>query len=331
MRHQVGPAFAVAALLLAGRAGAEPVTLRAGTIAPDGSPYAEGAKGLARAVAKTTRDGLRIRVFAGGLLGDEPDMVAALAAGRLDIFVGTSAALHRVIPELEALDLPFLFRDEAEVDQVMQRIFPVLAGVIQRRGYLLAALSSVGFKHLGTQKPVTTLAELRRVRLRSQPSPMQERLWTLAGIPHRPIGQTRVLDELAAGTVDGFDAAVTWMFAASWHTHIKHLTLSAHIYQAGMFVVGPAALARLSPAQRDSLRAGEAMGWENVRDVRAVERSLLETLPGMGVAIHSMPPALRAELEGAALGLRAEWRKTATRDGKKLLQAIEAEVARLRQ
>jgi TRAP-type C4-dicarboxylate transport system substrate-binding protein len=312
-------------------AAAAPGDLRLGTIAPDGSPYADGTKQFVREVEKLTRGAVRIKVFTGGILGDEPVMIAALTAGKLDFFSGTAGGAQAAIPELSVYELPFLFDDEREVDHVMRRTFPLLARAIAAHGYRLIAVTTVGFKHLGTQVPVETLADLRKLRLRSQPNAAQERFWARIGVKHTPIGQTQVLEEMAAGNVDAFDAAVTWMFAASWHTRIKYLTLSAHSYQAGLVIAGPAGLAKIPAALQDTaFRGGEQLGWANARQVRDVERSLLDALPGMGVTVRPRPAGLPGELEATSRELRAEWRKTASKNGRLLLDRIEAELAKLR-
>lgn len=323
-RTLLGAGLALWLCLLAGRAHGAPVVLRIGTVAPEGSPWAEATTLAAREIAKATRDAVRPRVFLAGILGDETQLMAALSAGKLDIYSGTAVAAEGAIPELAVFELPFLFHDEAAVDRMMKRVFPVLARVVATRGFHLVAITAVGFKHLGTPTPVASLADLRALRFRSQPSALQDRMWTLAGVPHRPIGQVHVLEELAAGNVNAFDAAVTWMYAASWHTRIKHLTLLGHVYQVGIFIAGPSALARLSPALlRTAFRGLEALGPETTKGVRAVDRSLLETLPGLGVTVRPASTALRSQFEAACKGLRQEWRRGTSDGGRELLDAIE--------
>ncbi len=308
---------------------AAPVVLRVGSVAPEGSPWAEASLNAARQVAKASHDAVHLRTFLAGVLGDEPELMAALVAGKLDIYSGTAPAAEIAIPELSVFELPFLFKDEAEIERVMKEIFPVLARVAAKRGFRMLAVTAVGFKHLGTAVPVESLADLRKVRLRSQPSALQERMWARAGVPHTAIGQIKVQDELAAGTVNAFDAAITWMYAASWHTRIKHLTLFGHVYQLGVFMAGPSVVQKLTPAQMKTAFKGlEGLGPDNNRAVRQVERSLLDTLPGLGVTVSPVPKKLRAEFEAACKGLRAEWRRGTTEGGRELLDAIERATGR---
>lgn len=63
---------------------------------------------------------------------------------------------------------------------------PLLADIAARRGWKLMVLTSVGFRHIGAKHPVRTANDLRTLRLRSQPSPWHDRLWTAMGSRTRP-------------------------------------------------------------------------------------------------------------------------------------------------
>ncbi len=312
------------------------IVLRLGTTAPEGSPYLEGVLRMSRHAEKATGNAISVRVVASGLLGSENDMVEALRHDRLDAWCGSVGAAVAAVPELAALELPFLFRDEAEVDRAIPAIYTHATGASRERGLTYLGFTHVGFRHLGTKVPVGTLADLRKLRLRSQPNPVHAELWKALGVRHVQLGLPDVPREFEAGTVDAFDSAVVWMFAAGWHVLVKHVTRTAHIYQPGSCLLGAAAGARLPKAvlkklerafALDALRTAELGGCVNCATARKIERELLETLPGMGVAVHD-EPALRAATEKLAEPVRASWRKAATPRGRAFLDAVVAAVAK---
>ncbi len=316
----------------AGLARAEPVvTLKMGTIAPPESPYVEGCLVGAKIAQKNSKGAVIVRVLPGGMLGDESQMVDSLRRGELDMFAGSGIAAHAIVPELAAFELPFLFRDEREVDAVMEKVWPLLGKTVAQRGYRLIARTTVGFRYIGSPGPLLTMADLRGVRMRAQPSPLHTRLWELAGVRATPIGQLAVAEALAAKTVTSFDSALTWIFAAGWHLHIKELTLSRHMYQPGFMLMGEQAWQRIPAGLREHLFDGHVgMSRTNVQRIRTVEKELLEALPGLGVRVSEMPPALRDELVKVTAPLEVEWRAKASPAGKRLLDAIKKELARLR-
>ncbi len=301
-------------------------------MAPQDSPYLEGCHAIARLAHRNCKGAVEVRIMPGGMMGDEGQMVDSLRRGGLDMFAGSAIAVHPIVPELAAFELPFLFRDGREVDEVMERLWPLLAKTVAQRGYRLIAHTTVGFRHLGSQIPLRTMADLRAVHMRAQPSPLHTRLWELAGVRATPIGQLSVAEALAARSVTAFDSALTWVFAAGWHLHIKELTQSRHMYQPGIMLMTEQAWQRIPARLRDNLFDGHlAVSRANIQRIRAVERDLLEALPGMGVHVSEMPRELRDDFARATKPLEGEWRDKASPAGRRLLDAIKKEIARLRQ
>ncbi len=309
----------------------EPVILRLGTNAPEGSPWADGSIAVARLVERNTKGLVRPKIFPSGVLGDEQQIMQSLAHGGVDGAAVSAAATFDFLPELAALELPYLFPDAPTTDRAMEKLYPVIQKTAAVHGYQVLVHTSIGFRHLGTQGPIESLADLRKVRMRSQPSVLHAHMWNLLGVKHTPIGLPQVSPALDRHEVDSFDAALVWMFGAGWHQQIKTLTLTGHIHQPGLIVLSPAAVAKVPEGLRAKLAEGSLLvGRENVRRVREIERQLLHQLPGMGVAVRPAGPALTTELQTALAPMRPRWRKATSPAGKRLYDAVEQEIARAR-
>ncbi len=325
LAHWAGLVAAVAAAMSPRlTAGDEPLTLRIGTIAPEGSPYHDICLSGARAITRVTKGALRFKVFPAASMGDEAQIMASVQEGRLDGFAGSAVAAFDQVPELAAFDLPYLLAGSAEVDVAMQGSWQLLRKTMAARGYEGMAYTEIGFRHLGSKKPIATLEDLRRTRIRSMPAPAYMRFWKLAGVPAFGIGSPEVVPRLEQGELDGFDSAITMMFASSFHLYIKHLTLTQHTFQPGIALLGPSARKRIPAALLPRISESmEAEIRESVRRVREVEKALLASLPQVGITVVAAPPAVAAHLRTHAVTVRAEWRKTATPAGRKLLDTVE--------
>ena len=62
---------------------------------------------------------VKIKVFFGGQKGDEKSIVRQCRDGRLELIGVSTAALATEGPELQGLELPFIFDDYAESDFVL--------------------------------------------------------------------------------------------------------------------------------------------------------------------------------------------------------------------
>ncbi len=313
-----------ACLLGASSAGAaRPIQLKMATIAPEGSPYLVVCQDLAALMSRNCGGAVEIKVFPAGLLGSEPELMAQLAAGKIDLFCGTSIAAQSYIPELAVFDLPYLFEGHRDIDASLGSVWAGLEKAVDRRGYGLLGLSEVGFKHLGTRKPVSTVADLKALRFRSQPSALQAQMWELLGVPHRPIGQVETLEPLAGGSIEGVDSTIIWMFVSSWHLHVKHVTLTGHLFQPGLILLGPAGREKIPPRLLGGLSRGwRAVARRGVEATRKAERDLLDSLPGTGVQVHGMPGALGRDFRQLTRPLHAEWRSKASPAGRALLDQL---------
>ena len=63
--------------------------------------------------------GAQDRAFIAAQLGNEQDTVQQVARGRIDMGGFSNGAVALLVPELSLLDIPFLFKDSAEQDCVI--------------------------------------------------------------------------------------------------------------------------------------------------------------------------------------------------------------------
>ncbi len=324
----VAVALALALLPLPTRAGPDAKTkvqVRLGTIAPEGSPWAESCVTATRIAARQSGGTVQFKTFLSGVLGDEQQLVASLRDERLDAFAGSLAAFAGILPELNALELPFVFRDHAHAEAVLGRVTPRLRELVRARGMALVAIGEVGFRHLGSQGAVRTVADLRSLRLRTQPGAPYEPLWQALGVSTFPMPVQAVVRSLEAGQVDAFDGAVTWVFASAWHLHAKHFTMTHHVYQPAVLVVGATGLRKMGKDLTTRI-ADETLGSasrESREHTRAVEKTLLESLPQLGVAVDAPSPALMTAMQRRGAEVVDAWRKTTTPPGRALLDALQ--------
>ena len=108
---------------------------------------------------KKTENKVQFKIYAGGVLGDETDMLRKMKIGQIQGVALSSAGLSSVFREIDVLQVPFLFQKYEEVDHVLgkmdvfsergsrQRICP--SGMVRRRIYL----SHVYPAHLQRERP----------------------------------------------------------------------------------------------------------------------------------------------------------------------------------
>ena len=317
--------LALAGALAAGRAAAEPAR-KFVLAAPEGSPWTDQAIAYAGTIARRTSGRVRMRVVPGGVAGDEVDTARACARGQLFAWGGSAGAFGRVIPELDALELPFLFDSEAEVDAILAGPpKDLLRRAFGRAGLTLApVLSEVGWRSFAGRKPLRTVADFRGLRARSQESPIHLEMWRTLGARPHAISVLQTLSALQAGLVEAFDQSPVYMFATSWYQQGRVYSLSRHMYQPGIAVLCKGALESLPAGDRRLVveLMGEA-ARSMIPKVRAVEKQVLDQLGREAMQVVELAPAERAALRERTRPVAQAFRAGASPLGRELLEALE--------
>ena len=133
MRRALVAAAAVVAALAGSPAGADPAAVRMASMAPDGTAWARELKAYARDVEAATGGDMRIKLYLGGIAGDEAAVPDRIKKGQLD---GEMAAVtcERMAPSLRVLRVPGLIRRRDEATYVIDRLRPTIEAEFRQKG-----------------------------------------------------------------------------------------------------------------------------------------------------------------------------------------------------
>ena len=85
---------------------AEAQTIKLGTLAPDGSPWYTSLRDMDERWKEASNDEVRLKIYPGGILGDEADMIRRMRIGKLHAATLTAVGLGQIIPEINAIQIP---------------------------------------------------------------------------------------------------------------------------------------------------------------------------------------------------------------------------------
>jgi TRAP-type C4-dicarboxylate transport system substrate-binding protein len=160
----------LAASLALASLSAQAQTIKFGTLAPEGSPWHQIARDMA-AQWKTISGGkIDVRIYPGGVVGDDPDMVRKMRIGQLQMAGLTGEGLRQIVPEINALQMPMLLANDGELNYVREKVTPELESLLEAKGFKLLAWADVGWVRFFTGHPVIKPDDLK-----------SEKLWTWTG------------------------------------------------------------------------------------------------------------------------------------------------------
>ncbi len=217
----------------------ETIRLRFGTIAPEGTPWGDQLKRIKKRIEAESGGRIKVALFLDARLGGEKEMLKDLKRGKLQGGGFSSGAVATVIaPELQVLELPFLFQDEGEADHLIDEVLGAdLAKSLEERGVFLAIWGENGWRSIGTRdRPVRKPEELAGMKFRAQEAPVHLAFWKALGATAVPIATDEVPSALETGVIQGFDQTPLYAAAAGWHNSIRYFTLTQHIFQPALVV-----------------------------------------------------------------------------------------------
>lgn len=300
--------------------------IKFGTIAPDGTPWSAHLKRIKKRVESESGGRIRMKLFLGGALGGEVEMVRSLRRGRLQGFGGSTAAIAEgaAIPELQLLELPYLFDSFDEVDYIMDKvILEDFKKILADKGFFLAYWHENGWRSFATREiEVHSPKDLAKLKMRSQESRVHLAVYKALGVQAESIAVPEVLGALQTGMVDGFDNTPLFSSATGWYEGVDYYVLSRHIYQPAIITYSKKFLDTMPEDMRKILLgdADEETAWGRTA-VREMSEPLLQNFKDEGIKVYELTPAEREVFRSLLLPVHKQFEGVV---GKDLLEKVYA-------
>jgi TRAP-type C4-dicarboxylate transport system substrate-binding protein len=317
----------------AGAAQAQNVVIKMATLVPQGSSWYTILQELGQQWQSASGGRVILRLYPGGVAGDDSDVVRKMRLGTLDAGVLTSAGLADVDRSIFALELPMGYSSYEEIDTVLEKMSPQLEKIYADKGFIILAWADAGWVHFFTKVPVRTPDDLKSLKLFSWAGDdFAVDLWKSSGFRPVPLPATEISTALQTGLVSALPTTAQAAVLLQWYTHAKYMTDVKWALLLGGIVVSKAAWekvpadlrpALLAAAQEAGAKARSQTRGTAVNDVEAMEKRGLTVVhldaaaeEAWRRAAEAAYPTLRGKFVPAgvfdeALRLRDEFRKAA--------------------
>lgn len=269
---------------------AQPIVAKVGSVAPEGTPWAEWIEGIKARMDKDTGGKLKLKIFLGGKLGGEKEMVEETKNGNLHLFGGSTGSIATWVPELNVLELPFIFTSDAEADFVLDKLREKVAKLLEAKGFVMVMWAENGWHGYGVKgKCIEKVEDMKGLKMRSQESYVHIETYKAFGASPVEMAVPEVLGALQTGTVDGYSNTPLFSFATSWYNGITHYSYTKHIYQPALMVVSKKWFDQQTDDIKKALlvRSDEKAGIDGVR---ALTDPLLDNFKAASKTVCKLTP-----------------------------------------
>jgi TRAP-type C4-dicarboxylate transport system substrate-binding protein len=268
---------------------AEPVVIKFATLAPEGTPWMNIMEDMNREIQEKSAGQVAFRFYAGGVAGDERDVIRKIRINQLHGGAFSGFGLGEVLPEVRVLELPLLFRSSQEADHVATSLFEHFATGFAQKGFILLSLNEAGAVYIFSRDPIRTSADMARSKIWSwQGDPLPQAIFKAYGIVPVPLSLPNVLPSLQSGLIDACYGTPLTVLALQWFTRVKYRTSLPITHVMGALLVSEALWRQLSAAQhtlvREVVRKYNARAVTNMRHYESRALTLLHTTTGIETA-----------------------------------------------
>jgi TRAP-type C4-dicarboxylate transport system substrate-binding protein len=230
MMRKLIAATLIGALMLALPGGkvataAEIQFIRIATLAPAGSDLSTAFVKLDRQLKTATKNAWGVKLFPGGIQGDEPDVLRKMTTGQIDASLITSVGLSQIVRETTILTLPGVIGSYKQLEAVQASMSKEWEANFVKRGYKLLGWGETGQLRWFAKGPLLRPTSIKTMRPWVWPaSHSQKETLLAAGGNGVPLGVPEVYGALQTGMIDMVISTCVAMVSLQWHANLKYVT-----------------------------------------------------------------------------------------------------------
>jgi len=287
--------LALAAAGVATAAAQSKLELKASDVHPAGYPTVVAVESFGKKLEQATNGRISVKMFASMQLGGEKEAIEQAQIGAIQLARVSVGALGPVIDELNVFNLPFLFRNTAHMQQVIDGPIgqELLAKITDnpKAGLVGLCWMDAGARSMyDTKKPIAGIDDLKGMKMRVMGNPMFVDMMNSLGGNGVAMGYDQVFSALQTGVIDGAENNPPSFVFDNHFTVAKYYTLTEHLIVPEVLV--------LSKKTWDGLSKDEqALVSKFAREAQLEERKLwqeyekqaVEKAKAAGIQIIEVP------------------------------------------
>jgi TRAP-type transport system periplasmic protein len=276
-----------AGLAQVSRAQEAAVTLKLGTLAPDGTVWDNIMRDMGE---QWKASGVKLQIYPGGQLGDEPDMVSKMRIGQIQMGVFTVVGLAQIDKGVQALSVPMMYKTYAESDYVRKKMQPILEKRLLAKGFKVLNWGEAGWVRFFGKDPILTPDDLKKAKFFVWGNDTDTmNIWKSAGYSPIPLAVTDILPNLQTGLINSFDTTPLSALSFQWFALAPHMNSLKWAPLVGATIITTKAWDKIPEAARPALlKAAAAAGVRFKDEIRSGEDKAIDTMKDHGLIVHDI-------------------------------------------
>ncbi len=241
--------------------------LRLATLAPRDSGIGKAFQRLRNELREKTNGQVELKMYYGGVAGDEETVVRKMRVGQMDGALLTSTGLGALVPQVLVLQAPGLITNYPALDDVRKELAPDFDAMFAKAGYKLVSWGDSGQIRIFSKHKIQHPNDLRNVRPWVwRGSPTMRAFIDAAGANGVTLGLPEVFGALQTGMLDTVIASSIGVLSFQWFTKLNTITKPGGGIVVGAYVIKQERLDALPAEARDYILASASEHAEEFRE-----------------------------------------------------------------
>ncbi len=272
----VGPAWAK-----------EELVIKMATLAPQGSEWYQVLQEMGAAWQKASNGKVSFRLYAGGVAGDDGDVVRKMRLGTLNAGLLSGTGLSDIDRSTLAIQVPLLYADYGELDCVRDQMSPQIEKQLEAKGFVLLGWTDAGWAHFFSKVPVRTPEDMKQLKMFVWAGDDQYvELWKKAGFNPVPLPSTEISTALQTGLVNAITSTVQGVVLMQWYKQLDSMCDLKWAVLLGAIVVSKSTWDKIPAEARPAIKEAAQDACRRLsRFSRQSESRDIEVLKQQGVKV----------------------------------------------
>lgn len=292
----------IIALLLFSSFGVHGITIKIGTIAPERSPWGKALQELSRDWFAISKGKVELKLYAGGIAGNEDDMIRKVRMGILGGAALSNRGLKKIYADVYVLNIPFAIRSNEELLAVLNKLKPIFESGIEKNGFKVVIWSTSGWVNFFSTQPVHNPDDIRSRKISFVTGePLLAQAWKESGFRVIPNDLKDLMMALQSGMVDAFYLPPMLAASGQYFAQAKHMCDLRVAPLVGAIVLSQRVWRQIPEELRPALmqRAHEMSDVLYEKTIK-LEQEALNTMVEHGLNIYHVPADEFGQWEAAS-------------------------------
>jgi tripartite ATP-independent periplasmic transporter solute receptor, DctP family len=208
----------------------EPITLRYASVYTQNSSYGQAMEKFKSIVEEKSNGSIKIDCYYDAVLGAESDMIQSQKDGGVEIAFSAASGIGLYVEATQILEAWYAYEDVDGVKTLFESIMDKLDATYQEQGFKLIGAYYDGYRNILSKKPITCLADMKGLKMRSPTNAMFSGCIEALGAQAVAMPLGDVYTSLQTGAIEACEGTLDTLYTNKFYEQASCLIWDSHTW-----------------------------------------------------------------------------------------------------